>query len=84
MQVQIDNGFASMKQCIGRQFVTLNDNVRRFGGAMQAGDSLGKIQHRRLTDRLLGTSHHCHSLRICQSVSFTGIPQPSLLPTFTH
>jgi len=32
MQVQIDKGFASMKQCIGCQFVTLNDNVHRFSG----------------------------------------------------
>jgi len=37
MQVQIDNGFASMKQFIGPQFVTLNDNVRRFGGTIQGG-----------------------------------------------
>jgi len=37
MQMQIDNGFASMKQHIGRQFVTLNDNVRRFGGTIQGG-----------------------------------------------
>jgi len=37
MQVQVENGFASMKQCIDRRFVTLNDNVRRFGGAAQGG-----------------------------------------------
>jgi len=37
MQVQMDNGFASMKQHIAWQFVTLNDNVRRFGGAIQGG-----------------------------------------------
>jgi len=37
MQVQMDNGFAAMKQYIGRQFVTLNDNVRRFGGTIQGG-----------------------------------------------
>jgi len=37
MQVQMDNGFASMKQYIGRQFVTLNDNVRCFGGTAQGG-----------------------------------------------
>jgi len=37
VQVQMDNGFASMKEHIGRQFVTLNDNVRRFGGALQGG-----------------------------------------------
>jgi len=35
VQVQMDNGFASMKQYIGRQFVTLNDQVRRFGGTIQ-------------------------------------------------
>jgi len=37
VQAQMDNGFASMKQCIGRQFVTLNDCVRRFGGTAQGG-----------------------------------------------
>jgi len=37
MQVQMDNGFASMKQHIGRPFVTLNNNVRRFGGTTQGG-----------------------------------------------
>ena len=37
MQVQMDNGFASMKQHIGRQFVTLNDNIRRFGSTTQEG-----------------------------------------------
>jgi len=37
MQVQIDNGFAAMKQHIARQFVTLNDNVSRFGGTIQGG-----------------------------------------------
>jgi len=37
MQVQMDNGFASMKQHIGCQVVTLNDNVHRFGGTIQGG-----------------------------------------------
>jgi len=37
VQVQMDNGFAAMKQYIARQFVTLNDNVRRFGGTIQGG-----------------------------------------------
>jgi len=37
MQVQMDNGFASMKQHIDRRFVTLNENVRHFGGTMQGG-----------------------------------------------
>jgi len=37
LQVQMDNGFASVKQHIDRRFVTLNDNVRHFGGAIQGG-----------------------------------------------
>jgi len=37
IQVQMDNGFSSMKQYIDRRFVTLNDNVRRFGGTVQGG-----------------------------------------------
>jgi len=37
MQAQMDNGFSSMKQYIDRRFVTLNDNVRRFGGTTQGG-----------------------------------------------
>jgi len=36
-QVQMETGFSSLKQCIDRWFVTLNDNVRRFGGTMQGG-----------------------------------------------
>ena len=37
VQRQMDNGFASMKQHIGHESVTLNDNVRRFRGATQGG-----------------------------------------------
>ena len=37
MQVQIDNRFAEMKTYIGRQNVTLNRNIHRFGGAVQGG-----------------------------------------------
>jgi len=37
MQVQIDNRFAEMKTYIGRQNVTLNGNIHRFGGTVQGG-----------------------------------------------
>jgi len=37
MQVQMDDGFASMKQRMDRRFVMLNDNVRCFGGTIQGG-----------------------------------------------
>jgi len=38
-QVQMETGFSSMKQHMDRRFVTLNNNVRCFGGAMQGGFS---------------------------------------------
>jgi len=37
VQVQIDNRFAKMKTYIGRQNVTLNGNIHRFGGTVQGG-----------------------------------------------
>jgi len=35
LQVQVDNGFSAFKVWQQQRFVTLNDNVRRFGGAIQ-------------------------------------------------
>ena len=37
LQVQMEAGFANLKQYMDRRFVTLNDNVRRFGGTVQGG-----------------------------------------------
>jgi len=37
MQVQIDNRFAEIKTYIGRQNITLNSNIHRFGGTVQGG-----------------------------------------------
>jgi len=36
-QVHMETGFSSMKQHMDRRFVTLNDNVRHFGGTIQGG-----------------------------------------------
>jgi len=36
-QVQMETGFSSMKQHMDRRFVTLNNNVRRFGSAIRGG-----------------------------------------------
>jgi len=40
IQGQIDNGFSAFKVWQQQRFVTLNDNVRRFGGAVQGGFAL--------------------------------------------
>lgn len=37
LQVQVDNGFSAFKVWQQQRFVTLNDNVRRFGGTIQGG-----------------------------------------------
>ena len=37
LQVQVDNGFSAFKVWQQHRFVTLNDNVRRFGGTVQGG-----------------------------------------------
>jgi len=39
MQTQMDNGFASMKNCMQWQGAAIKGNVRRFGGAIQGGFS---------------------------------------------
>jgi len=37
LQAQVDNGFSAFKAWQQQRFVTLNDNVRRFGGTIQGG-----------------------------------------------
>jgi len=37
LQGQVDNGFSAFKVWQQQRFVTLNDNVRRFGGTIQGG-----------------------------------------------